>query len=97
LRGDKELKKNEKLGICSVPWEYRDKLREALKEKYLGEGIDWITELLCAKHTERVVQVCIDNKVRVYAYHTDMSVGFVVGVWYIFNKTDGKLVDIEVI
>ena len=91
------MKKNNKFSNFFVPYEYKKRLREELKEKYLGENISWITELLCGKHSDRVVQVCIDRKVRVYAYHTDMSVGFVVGVWYIFNKTDGKLVDIEVI
>ena len=91
------MKKSERFGSCCVPWEYRDKLREELKKKYLGESIEWITELLCGKHSERVVQVCIDYKVRVYAYHTDRVTGFWVGVNYIFNKTNGKLVDIEVI
>ena len=70
------MKKSERFGSYCVPWEYRDKLREELKEKYLGENISWITELLCGKHSDRVAQVCIDRKVSVYAYHIDRVVGF---------------------
>ena len=91
------MKKNNKFSNFFVPYEYKKRLREELKEKYLGENISWITELLCGKHSDRVVQVCIDRKVSVYAYYTDRVTGFWVGVNYIFNKSDGKLVDIEVI
>lgn len=95
--GGEGMKKNERFGIRCVPCEYRDMLREKLKKKYLGENIKWITELFCGKHSDRVIQVCIDRKVRVYTHHIDIVTGFWVGVYYIFNKTDGKLVDIEVI
>ena len=76
---------------------YREKVRELkyslLKDKYISE----VSEYLLSKNDEKVLSVTVDSKIRIYTHYSDFDSGYVVGIFYMFQKTDGKFIGVKVI
>ena len=39
----------------------------------------------------------VDSRIRIYTHYSDFDSGYVVGIFYMFQKTDGKFIGVKVI
>lgn len=80
-----------------VPCDYKDNIRQDREKRFKGQTIEEVSSILCHQFGERVLEVTVDNKINIYTHYADFDSGYVVGITYRFNKTNGKLTSVKVI
>ena len=76
---------------------YKEQVRELKNSLLKGQYICDVSEYLCTKNDEKVLSVTVDSKIRIYTHYSDFDSGYVVGIFYMFQKTDGKFIGVKVI
>lgn len=80
-----------------APSEYIESVKQIKSFFLQGKDISEVSERLLSKSDEKVLSVTVDSKIRIYTHYSDFDSGYVVGIYYIFNKKDGKFIGVKVI
>lgn len=80
-----------------APSEYIEKVRHMKSFFLKGKDISEVSEHLLSRNDEKVMSVTVDSKIRIYTHYSDFDSGYVVGIFYMFQKKDGKFIGVKVI